>query len=176
MVTGNLGITAGWPRRSLRGGGVVSPGVPLVPGHLHLLHTQAITEALDVRPKAPSTLGHEMPLPIVCTSPVSSGGHICSWLAFRPKGRAEDGGLPQGVAHLGRCPPLGRKPDFRRWERVPHCRLEPGREAWGRQRKTLNQTTLLLLPFGAHFSFVGLLSVAKFSVCGPACSPLCCRH
>lgn len=107
------------------GVGGSSPGVPLVPGHLHLLHTQAITEALDVRAKATSTLGHEMPLPIVCTSPVSSGGHICSWLAFRPKGRGEDWGLPQGtvmsgVAHLGRCPPLCQKPDFRRWERVPH--------------------------------------------------------
>ena len=49
-----------------------------VPGPLHLLYTQAITEALNVRVKTTATLRHEMSW-LLCAS---SGGHTGIWLAF----------------------------------------------------------------------------------------------
>ena len=65
METGNLGTTAGWPRRYRREGASAGP--------LHLSHTRAVTEGLAVRAKAASTPRPEVAPLFMCIFQVSCG-------------------------------------------------------------------------------------------------------
>ena len=137
-----------------------------------------------------------MALPIVHISPVISAGRTRTWLAGILGQGVERRVSPHPKHRHVRCdssggwPSLCWKPEFRRWERVPHPRplglavLEVGTEG-GRRERTAHsggQGSHLLSPnpappaptassFLRPVRFVSLLSAAGLSP--PARSPMC---